>query len=71
MFQLYSVGPNGLDEGGQGDDITCKGVTHFESWRIYVFDGDRVDPAWAHSNLGNLHRNPATGRIIGAPPKDD
>jgi len=69
LFQLYSMGPNGLDEGGEGDDVTCGKANYFESFRIYFFDDEKVDPAWVHSNLGKLRRNPATGRIIGVPPE--
>jgi hypothetical protein len=32
VFELYSVGPNGVDEQGEGDDIPCGATALRETW---------------------------------------
>jgi len=67
MFDLYSVGANGVDENGEGDDVTAWPLTAFDVYRS-KFAGGRLDVEWIRANLGNLERN-AQGKIIGAPPE--
>jgi hypothetical protein len=66
MFDLYSLGPNGRDEGGEGDDISCGGLATFECWRDAFVDR-LVDPAWIRAHAGDLERDPVSGLLIGAP----
>jgi len=65
IMDLYSVGPNGRDEGGVGDDVTAGDRADFEGHRILFLHG-RVDPAWIWEHLDSLKRAPGGG-IIGAP----
>jgi hypothetical protein len=32
VFELYSMGRNGVDDSGEGDDVTCGGKADFENW---------------------------------------
>ena len=67
MFDLYSVGPNGIDEMGSGDDVMQGVVAEFRVWSD-AFAGGVTDVRWILTNLGQLRRD-ASGRIIGAPPE--
>lgn len=82
IFDLYSVGPNGVDESGGigdhigtkaigqppfGDDITCVPWADFKVWS-HEFKGGIVDPAWVKVHVSDLKRDPETGKIIGVPP---
>jgi len=70
LFELYSVGPNGIDEDGQGDDITTAKVVAFENHAVKsLFKDGIVDPKWFWQNLERLERDPKTACIIGAPPE--
>jgi len=68
VFDLYSVGPNGVDEMGEGDDISCGGDADFAPWASR-FKGGIVDVEWVRAHLGNLERDPSDRKIIGAPPE--
>jgi len=67
MFDLYSVGPNGVDEMGSGDDMMADLVTELGRWSN-TFAGGVADVKWILANRGHLRRD-ATGSIIGAPPE--
>jgi hypothetical protein len=66
FFELYSVGPNGEDEQGRGDDVTAE---PFSSVLLYSskFSKGLVDPDWIHAHLRELQRNPEDRKIIGVP----
>ena len=67
IFDLYSVGPNGVDEMGQGDDIFPSRVASFPEWAT-EFRGGVVDVEWVRAHLDELKRD-GDGKIIGAPPE--
>lgn len=67
IYDLYSVGPNGKDEGGTGDDVSRRDRAMLAAWRE-EFEGGIVDPDWVRAHLGDLKRAPS-GKIIGAPPE--
>ena len=67
MFDLYSTGPNGVDEMGGGDDITCGPDADFGSWSQY-FKGGIIDVDWVRAHLDDLKRD-RNRKIIGAPPE--
>jgi hypothetical protein len=70
LFELYSVGRNGIDEGGEGDDVTCGKTVAFENPAVAgLFKDGIVDPEWFWQNLERLERDPETASIIGAPPE--
>jgi len=70
LFELYSVGPNGIDEGGEGDDITCGRTVAFDNPAVRsLFKDGRIDPEWFWANLDRFRRDPETLGIIGAPPE--
>lgn len=66
MFDLYSMGPNGVDENGQGDDIASEQFTEFAYWSDLFTDG-MIDSEWVRANLDQLQRDPGSGKIIGVP----
>jgi len=67
LFEIYSVGPNGVDEGGAGDDISCGSRADFRS-HVDFFDKGVVEPGWVRANLGRLDRNPHDRSIHGVAP---
>lgn len=67
LFDLYSTGPNGVDEMGSGDDITCGPDADFGSWLQY-FKGGIIDVDWVRAHLDDLKRD-RHGKITGAPPE--
>jgi hypothetical protein len=68
MFDLYSVGPNGIDERGEGDDIEVPEETTFSAWAD-CFKGGIVDVDWITAHWGELKRDPVSRKPIGAPPE--
>ena len=69
LFDLYSMGPNGKDEGGGGDDITCGQEANIARMRL-LFKGP-IDPEWVKANLGRLERDPRDRRLIGHGPTNE
>lgn len=67
IFDLYSVGRNGADEVGGGDDITGGPEVEFEDYS-YLFRGGIVDVDWVRAHLDSLERD-GKHKIIGAPPE--
>jgi hypothetical protein len=63
LFDLYSIGPNGIDEEGAGDDICCDVDADLEA-QVAIFHDRLVDPVWVKANLGRLERD-SGGRIWG------
>ena len=67
LLELYSVGPNGVDDGGKGDDITADAGCSFAKWKENFEDGIAdTDSLWA--NLDRLEWRPSkthSGRHIG------
>ena len=45
ILHIYSAGPNGVDEGGKGDDIVCSGCSGPGEFRGSSGDTDRENPA--------------------------
>jgi hypothetical protein len=68
MFDLYSVGPNGIDERGEGDDIEVPEETTFSAWAD-CFKGGIVDMDWIIAHWAELKRDPVSRKPIGAPPE--
>jgi len=83
IFDLYSVGPNGVDDSGGmndsigkkatealpfGDDVTCVPWADFKTYSD-EFKGGVVEPKWVTEHIDTLQRDPKTGKIIGAPPE--
>ena len=66
IFDLYSVGPNGVDEMGEGDDIAFFERSNFTGFPIFFRDG-KVDAAWVKSHFDELRRSSADHKIIGTP----
>jgi len=67
LFDLYSTGPNGVDEMGDGDDITCGPDADFGSWS-QCFKGGIMDVDWVRAHLDDLKRD-RNWKIIGVPPE--
>jgi len=67
MFDLYSMGPNGVDDMRDGDDITAGRIGHLPTMSVF-FAGGLVDVDWIWAHLDELERD-AHGNIIGAPPE--
>ena len=68
ILELFSVGPNGKDEQGQGDDVTAEPYSSLLAQSSKFSEG-LVDPDWIHAHLRELQRNPEDGKIIGVPPE--
>jgi len=66
IFDLYSVGPNGVDDMGDGDDVTADSA-EFESYAFLFRDGV-IDVDWVRAHLDELKWD-HEGKIIGAPPE--
>jgi len=68
IFELYSVGPNGKDEQGGGDDVTAGPYSSLAA-HSSEFSKGLVDPDWVQAHLRELERNPEDGKIIGVDPR--
>ncbi|MCX5670051.1 MAG: type II secretion system protein GspG [Planctomycetota bacterium] len=68
MFDLYSAGPDGIDENGLGDDVSCPERTEFRA-HLGCFAERKVDIDWIRSHFGKLQLD-AKGEIIGVPPNE-
>ena len=64
IFDLYSVGPNGVDEGGGGDDITCGDSADFQTYRAYFKDG-LIDLDYVRSHMDDLKED--NSGVLGMP----
>jgi hypothetical protein len=62
IYDLYSVGPNGIDEGGGGDDIRGSLLDTYQHYRARLSDG-RVNREWLLENYGRL-RYDWFGRLV-------
>jgi hypothetical protein len=69
LFDLYSKGPNGVDDGGAGDDITCRPMAEIRRYACF-FKDERVDLDWIRANLDRLENYPGTMKIIGVSPDE-
>jgi hypothetical protein len=69
LFEFYSVGPNGIDDGGGGDDVDCGRSLALADIATHYFKDGIVDTNWFWHNLGRLERDPKSRRIIAAPPE--
>jgi hypothetical protein len=54
FFELYSVGPNGIDEAGDGDDIRAGQALEFRHYREHFENPDIVNAEWLERNYGHL-----------------
>ena len=66
MFDLYSVGPNGKDELGLGDDIACGQYADFSFHAPWPIEPG-MDREWLLQNYGRL-RIGSPGLPVGRPP---
>jgi hypothetical protein len=64
IFDLYSVGPNGIDEQGNGDDITCGTSADFEACRS-LFKNGLIDLGYVRSHMDDLKRD--SQGVVGTP----
>ena len=53
LFELYSVGPNGIDERGQGDDISVSEALVLRHWFVQIRDG-RMSCEWFWEHVDEL-----------------
>lgn len=65
MFDFYSMGPNGIDEYGEGDDVNCGAAADYETYKS-AFWKEEIDLDYVRSQAGPLKRGP-DNRIIGIP----
>ena len=63
LFDLYSLGPNGVDQGGEGKNLDCRIGDRLDSLG-YLFKDGRVDIEWIKVNMGKLKVDPATGKLV-------
>ena len=57
LLELYSCGPNGLDEGGLGDDVTGDNVLSFDRYREKFAKPEEANAEWLWRHYGHLEWN--------------